>query len=92
MFLWGKYNRVRDFEDLPLETSHSALRAVKMPQNFLDGAIVVFLVGFGLYELFLWVEDGAEDDVAYRNIWIVGKQHGDFPCNEHTRQTGRAYQ
>jgi hypothetical protein len=66
-----KYSRAPEFKDLPLESSYSALQAVNTPKNFLDLAIIVFLAGFGLYELFLWVEDGAEDRISYRNIFIV---------------------
>jgi hypothetical protein len=58
------------YQDMPLESAISAVKAVTILSYLLYMAVIVFLIGFGLYVLFQWLEDvgGA---VLYRNIFIV---------------------
>lgn len=51
--IYDKYGKVEGFQRLPLESSISALKAIVLPRHLLDLAVLVFLVGFGLYVLFL---------------------------------------
>lgn len=66
-----KYAGIDGFADLPLESSISAIKAVALPRHLLDLAVVIFLAGIGLYELFCWKSNAAEDGIGYRNIFIV---------------------
>lgn len=66
----NKYAKMKAYQDIPLESTISAVKAVTLPSHLLYMAVIVFLVGFGLYVLFQWLEDvgGA---VSYRNIFII---------------------
>lgn len=66
-----KYDHVRGFQRLPLESSISALKETALPRHLLDLAVLVFLVGFGLYVLFLWLFNVDESGQSYRNVFIV---------------------
>lgn len=66
-----KYDPVQGFQRLPLESSISALKAIALPRHLLDLAVLVFLVGFGLYVLFLWLSNVDESGQSYRNVFIV---------------------
>jgi len=66
-----KYKDIEPFKGMPLESSISVLKAVAMPRHLLDLAVLVFVVGFGLYLLFSWVEDMGGQPVANRNVFIV---------------------
>ncbi|MCJ1269108.1 hypothetical protein MMC22_008997 [Lobaria immixta] len=66
-----KYARFRGFQGLPLESSISALKAAALPRYFLNVAVPLFLVGFGLYVLFLWLSNIEESGESYRNVFIV---------------------
>lgn len=66
-----KYKGIKPFEGLPLESSISVLKAVAMPRHLLKVAVLVFMVGFGLYLLFQWVEDMGSQPVANRNVFSV---------------------
>ena len=66
-----KYKDLKDFRTLPLESSISALKAVSLPRHLLDLAVMFFLIGIGLYELFLWLSREGQFSVNYRNIFIV---------------------
>jgi len=74
--LWlsrGKPRLIYDypFRLLPLESSAGTLMSIELPQFFLNLAIFLYLVGFGLYFLFLWVEDANSDVIGNRNTFIV---------------------
>ena len=66
-----KYAHVQGFQRLPLESSISALKATALPRHLLDLAVLVFLVGFGLYVLFLWLINVEGSGESYRNVFIV---------------------
>jgi hypothetical protein len=66
-----KYKEIESFRGLPLESSISVLKAVAAPRNLLDLAVLVFIVGIGLYLLFQWVEDMGGQPLANRNVFIV---------------------
>lgn len=68
---FGKYSRFPVFEKLPLESSVSALKAVSLPRHLLDLAVLLFLVGFALYYLLLWLENVGDSSIASRNVFIV---------------------
>ena len=65
-----KYYHDKTFHDLPLESSISAMKAIALPRHLLDLAVLVFLVGFGLYILFSWLSD-VDEGRTYLNILIV---------------------
>lgn len=67
----GKYTNLQGFRGLPLESSLSALKAVALPRHLLDLAVILFMVGIGLYELFCWKQDAGNDGIGYRNVFIV---------------------
>jgi hypothetical protein len=56
---------------MPLESSISALKISEIPNLLLDLAVVLFLVGFGLYLLFSWLNHVEQSGLAYRNVFIV---------------------
>lgn len=66
-----KYAHVQGFQRLPLESSISVLKATALPRHLLDLAVLVFLVGFGLYVLFLWLSNIEKSGENYRNVFIV---------------------
>ena len=66
-----KYEQLQSFEKLPLESSVSALKTISLPRHLLDLAVILYLVGFGLYELLLWRADAGKRGVSDRNIFIV---------------------
>lgn len=66
-----KYTKVEGFQGLPLESSISALKATALPGHLLDQAVRVFLVGFGLYVLLLWLSNPDESGESYRNVFII---------------------
>jgi hypothetical protein len=71
---WRKQDKYKDDEllnGLPLESSVSVLKAVAMPRHLLDVAVLVFIIGFGLYLLFQWVENMGGQPIANRNVFVV---------------------
>ena len=66
-----KYANVPGFQRLPLESSISALKATALPRHLLDLAVLVFIVGFGLYVLFLWLSNVEKMGESYRSVFIV---------------------
>lgn len=66
-----KYADNEDFQDLPLESSISNLKSVALPRHLLDMAVILFLTGMGLYELFCWKADAKLSDRSCRNVFIV---------------------
>jgi hypothetical protein len=66
----NKYHR-SVFEELPLESSMTSLKIVALPRHLLDLAVALYIIGFGLYALFLWLDDINQSGTAYRNIFIV---------------------
>src|SRR6202044_893241 len=66
----NKYHR-SVFEELPLESSMTSLKIVALPRHLLDLAVTLYIIGFGLYALFLWLDDINQLGTAYRNIFIV---------------------
>lgn len=66
-----KYPNLEAFRVLPLESSISALKAVTLPRHLLDLSVLLFLVGIGLYELFLWTSRTGPLSIDYRNIFII---------------------
>jgi hypothetical protein len=58
------------FNMFPLESSISALQISEVPGTLLNLSIMIYLIGFGLYLLYSWlnnVQDGATDN---RNVFI----------------------
>lgn len=47
-----KYKDIKPFKSLPLESSVCVLKAVATSRILLEVAVLVFMVGFGLYLLF----------------------------------------
>lgn len=68
---YDKYGKVEGFQRLPLESSISALKAIALPRHLLDLAVMVFLVGFGLYVLSLWSYGVENSGERYRNVFVV---------------------
>lgn len=66
-----KYGSIEGFERLPLESSISGLKSVALPRHLLDLAVLLFMTGIGLYELFCWTTNAGSDGTGYRNIFIV---------------------
>jgi hypothetical protein len=66
-----KYAFVKGFHQLPLESSVSALKEIAFPRHLLSLAVLLYLIGFGLYVLFLWLDNIETSGQAYRNIFIV---------------------
>jgi len=56
---------------LPLESSISALKISEIPGTLLRLAVFLFLAGFGLYLLFLWLNHVEASGTDHRNIFIV---------------------
>lgn len=56
---------------LPLESSISALKISEIPGTLLRLAVILFLVGFGLYLLFSWLNNIGGSGTDQRNIFIV---------------------
>ena len=59
------------YDVFPLESSVSALQAVQAPKFFLRMAVGFFIVGFGLYLLFSWLNDSASTSADHRDIFVV---------------------
>ncbi|RMZ87041.1 hypothetical protein DV736_g5733, partial [Chaetothyriales sp. CBS 134916] len=59
------------FNILPLESSVAAIKVISFPQRLLQLAVLVFLVGFGLYCLLSWLENITEKPSDFRNIFSV---------------------
>ncbi|KAK5069961.1 hypothetical protein LTR64_007858 [Lithohypha guttulata] len=59
------------FEDMPLESSISSLKVASLPRHLLDLAVLLFVVGFGLYYLFMWLDNIEEAALAHRNFFIA---------------------
>jgi hypothetical protein len=73
--LWlsrGKSNRryPPPFNMLPLESSISALEISEVPGTLLNMAVVLYLIGFGLYLLFSWLHNVAGIGGDNRNVFI----------------------
>lgn len=66
-----KYKGLRGFRDFPLESSVSGLKEVALPRHLLDLAVMLFIAGIGLYELFAWKSGSGDEGIAYRNVFIV---------------------
>ena len=66
-----KYENVPGFQGLPLESSISALKATTLPRHLLDLAVIVFLVGFGLYVRFQWSFNIEQSGESYRKVFIA---------------------
>lgn len=56
---------------MPLESSISALKISEIPNLLLNLAVVLFLIGFGLYLLFSWLNHVEQSGLDYRNVFIV---------------------
>jgi hypothetical protein len=66
-----KYEDMKDFPKLWLESSMSTLKAVALPRHLLDLSVILFMVGIGLYELSGWKSKPDARGTAYRNVFIV---------------------
>jgi hypothetical protein len=58
------------FNMFPLESSISALQISEVPGTLLNLSVMIYLIGFGLYLLYSWlngIQDGATDN---RNVFI----------------------
>ena len=59
------------FNFLLLESSIAAIKLTSFPRRMLQFAVLVFLVGFGLYCLFSWLESITPKPSDFRNIFWV---------------------
>ena len=59
------------FSVLPLESSVSAVKQFALPKVLLNLAVFLYLLGFGIYLLFSWLENVEPPSSDYRNIFIV---------------------
>ncbi|MCJ1280910.1 hypothetical protein MMC26_000227 [Xylographa opegraphella] len=59
------------FSVLPLESSASAVKQFALPKVLLNLAVLLYLLGFGIYLLFCWLENVESPTSDYRNIFIV---------------------
>lgn len=66
-----KYMNIEPFKGLPLESSIYSLKAIAMPRLLLKVAVLVFMVGIGLYLLFQWVDDMGSQPAANRSVFFV---------------------
>lgn len=55
----------------PLESSDAAIMIIGFPSTLLQLAVVLYLVGFGLYFLFSWLEKVDSDNIGHRNVFII---------------------
>ena len=60
-----------EFDELPLESSISALKVIEMPQRLLSVALIFFIVGFLLYTLLLSIENVSSKPADSRNLFIA---------------------
>lgn len=67
----GKYANLVDYQRLPLESSISSLKAAALPRYLLVMAVLLFVVGIGIYELFRWKPWAMVPDLGHRNVFIV---------------------
>jgi hypothetical protein len=49
----------------------TSLKIVALLRHLLDLAVALYIIGFGLYALFLWLDDINQSGTAYHNIFIV---------------------
>lgn len=54
-----------------LIASTAGPKIVALPRHLLDLAVALCIIGFGLYALFLWLDDTNQSGTAYHNIFIV---------------------
>ncbi|MCJ1288473.1 hypothetical protein MMC34_000001 [Xylographa carneopallida] len=59
------------FSVLPLESSASAVKQFALPKVLLNLAVFLYLLGFGIYLLFSWLDNVETPTSDYRNIFIV---------------------
>lgn len=67
----GRMKHCEPYSLMPLESSISALKISEIPNLLLNLAVVLFLIGFGLYLLFSWLNHIEQSGIAYRNVFIV---------------------
>jgi hypothetical protein len=67
----GKKPYPSPYDAYLLDSSVSALLITQLPRALLNIAVFLYLVGFGLYALFAWLEDVPDVSHNYRNIFIV---------------------
>ena len=66
-----KHRENQPFNILPLESSVASVKATSYPRHLLQLAVWIFLLGFGLYCLFAWLDNPGGRSSDYRNIFIV---------------------
>jgi hypothetical protein len=59
------------YDMLPLESSVSASLVTQFPRSLLNLAVLLYLIGFGLYLIFSWREEVPNGSVDYRNIFVT---------------------
>jgi hypothetical protein len=59
------------FDTLPLESSVSASKIIAIPRHLLNLSVFLFIVGFGLYLLFSWLNHVSTPPSNYRNIFVT---------------------
>ena len=59
------------FSVLPLESSASAVKQFALPKVLLNLAVFLYLLGFGIYLLFAWLDNVEPPSSNYRNVFIV---------------------
>ena len=61
----------KGYLDLPLESSVAAVGLLDLPVTLLLYALFTYVIGFGLYLIFSWLETPSPDQHDYRNIFIA---------------------
>ncbi|KAI1614902.1 hypothetical protein EDD37DRAFT_403940 [Exophiala viscosa] len=56
---------------LPLESAITAGKVIALSRNLLTLAVTLFNVGFGLYLLFLWLDNVETSGVSHRNVFLL---------------------
>lgn len=59
------------YNDYLLDSSVPAMLITQLPRVLLNIAVFLYLIGFGLYTLFTWLEDVPDNGHDYRNIFTV---------------------
>ena len=88
----SKRNYPSPFDMFPLESSVSALQISEIPATLLFLAVILYLIGFGLYLLYSWLYDTAGRGAENRNVFIffvttLGLSAGFYQCYSEARDS-----
>ena len=64
------YDYPESYQSMLLDCSAATVKLLEAPQILLEGAVIAYLLGFGLYLLYVWQWEVAEPVVNYRNSLI----------------------